>query len=70
MVLGTLIHELAHADGVQGRVSPQAAEDALIPCGLGHQRERDTGVDDPNTPFDPSIIGRFRASRPARYGYA
>lgn len=66
-VLATLIHELAHADGVEGRTSPQAAEDALIHCGLGHQRERDTGVDEPDTPFDPDIIGRLRVSRDTRY---
>ncbi|RYH11854.1 hypothetical protein [Tropicimonas sp. IMCC6043] len=56
-VLATLIHELAHVNGVRGAVSPQAAEDALIPCGLGRQSERDTSVDDPATPFDPGIIG-------------
>jgi len=62
-VLATLIHELAHVDGVVGRVSPRAAEDALIHCGLGKQRERDTGVDDPKTPFDPNILGQLTRLR-------
>jgi hypothetical protein len=70
MVLATLIHELAHANGVKGAVLPQAAEDALIHCGLGFQKERDTGNDDPNTPFDPNIIGRFQIARNTRYKYA
>lgn len=56
-VLATLIHELAHVDGVRGRISPLAAEDALLACGLGRQSERTTGVDDPRTPFDPTIRG-------------
>jgi hypothetical protein len=66
-VLATLIHELAHADGVDPAASPQDAENALIHCGLGYQRERDTGADDPDTPFDPDIIGRLRVSRNTRY---
>jgi len=57
MVLATLIHELAHVNGVRGRVSPQAAEDALLHCGLGKRSERTTGIDDPQTPFDPGISG-------------
>jgi len=56
-VLATLIHELTHVNGVKGAVSPRAAEDALLHCGLGRQTERDTGVDDPKTPYDPDIRG-------------
>ncbi|MDA1015771.1 MAG: hypothetical protein O3A00_15120 [Planctomycetota bacterium] len=56
-VLATLIHELAHVDGVRGSVSPRAAEDALLACGLGKRSEQTTGVDDPSTPYDPSIRG-------------
>lgn len=56
-VLATLIHELAHVDGVRGRLTPQAAEDALLSCGLGRRSERTSGVDDPRTPFDPTIGG-------------
>jgi len=56
-VLATLIHELAHVNGVRGRISPRAAEDALLHCGLGNRNERKTGVDDPKTPYDPSIRG-------------
>jgi hypothetical protein len=56
-VLATLIHELAHVNGVQGRLTPQAAEDALLSCGLGRRSERTSGVDDARTPFDPTIGG-------------
>ena len=56
-VLATLIHELAHVDGVVGSVSPMAAEDALLACGLGKRSERSSGIDDPSTPFDPRIRG-------------
>ena len=57
MVLATLIHELAHVNGVRGRVSPLAAENALLHCGLGKRSERSSGVDDPSTPFHPGIRG-------------
>ena len=56
-VLATLIHELTHVNGVRGRVSPRASEDALLACGLGRRSERTTGVDDPYTPYDPNIRG-------------
>lgn len=55
-VLATLIHELAHAGGAPGG-NDTRAERALVACGLGRASERDTGVDDPNTPFDPQIHG-------------
>jgi hypothetical protein len=56
-VLATLIHELAHVDGVRGRLTPRVAEDALLACGLGRRSERTTGVDDARTPYDPNIRG-------------
>jgi hypothetical protein len=55
-VLATLIHELAHADGAPGG-GDQRAERSLIACGLGYQSELTTGVDDPRTPYDPTISG-------------
>jgi hypothetical protein len=56
-VLATLVHELAHVDGVRGAVLPRAAELAVLACGLGKQSERTTGVDDPSTPYNPNISG-------------
>ncbi|MFC1642484.1 hypothetical protein ACFL5O_07330 [Myxococcota bacterium] len=55
-VLATLIHELAHINGAPGGVS-RAAEQALVACGLGRASELRTGVDDPDTPYDPSLSG-------------
>lgn len=68
-VLATLIHELAHTNGAPGGASP-LAERVLIACGLGHQHEQDTGVDDPSTPFDPGILGSLQqqaSSQEQRY---
>lgn len=56
-VLATLVHELAHVDGVRGAVLPRAAEWAVLACGLGKQSERTSGTDDPNTPYNPNISG-------------
>jgi hypothetical protein len=56
-VLATLVHELAHVNGVRGAVQPRAAELAVLACGLGKQSEATSGVDDPSTPFDPTIRG-------------
>ena len=56
-VLATLIHELAHVDGVRGALLPLAAEETLLHTGLGKQSEKTTGVDDPNTPYNPGIRG-------------
>ena len=58
-VLGTLIHELAHSNGAPiddalGNPSP-LAERALLACGLGKQSELTSGIDDPSTPYDPTI---------------
>jgi len=55
-VLGTLIHELAHSNGAPGGAD-KSAERALVACGLGRRSEQTTGVDDPQTPFDPDIGG-------------
>lgn len=55
-VLATLIHELAHVNGAPGGASP-LAERAVHACGMGRQSERDSGVDDPRTPYDPTIVG-------------
>ena len=55
-VLATLIHELAHLAGAPGRPS-RAAEDALIPCGLGYVSEQTSSTDDPFTPYDPNAAG-------------
>jgi hypothetical protein len=60
-VLGTLIHELAHSNGAPindalGNPSP-LAERALLACGLGKQSELTSGIDDPSTPYDPTIGG-------------
>lgn len=56
-VLATLVHELAHVNGVRGAVLPQAAERAVLACGLGKQSELTSGVDDPSTPYNPTIRG-------------
>lgn len=55
-VLATLIHELAHINGVPGGTD-RRAEEALLACGLGKQSEKRTGRDDPFTPYDPTIRG-------------
>ncbi len=56
-VLATLVHELAHVNGVRGAALPQAAERAVLACGLGRQSELTSGVDDPSTPYNPTIRG-------------
>jgi len=63
-VLATIIHELAHIDGAIGGAACDAggagcqdAEQAVLACGLGKQSELRTGVDDPATPYDPTIRG-------------
>ena len=56
-VLATLVHELAHVNGVRGSVDPKGAERAVLECGLGRRSELRTGVDDPFTPYDPTING-------------
>lgn len=56
-VLATLVHELAHVNGVRGAVDPQGAERAVLECGLGRQSELTSGVDDPFTPYNPTISG-------------
>ena len=55
-VLATLIHELAHVNGAPGGTDTRA-EEALLHTGLGNRREFRTGVDDPDTPYDPTITG-------------
>lgn len=55
-VLATLIHELAHSNGA-GLPPSRAAEEALLHCGLGRRSEKTSGVDDPRTPYDPSVEG-------------
>ena len=55
-VLATLIHELAHVDGAPGG-SDRRAEEALLHCGLGRWSEFKSGVDDPHSPYDPTIAG-------------
>lgn len=55
-VLATLIHELAHVNGAPGG-GDQRAEQALLHTGLGRWSEFGSGLDDPRTPYDPSISG-------------
>ena len=55
-MLGTLIHELAHANGAPGEAS-KAAEEALLHCGLGKLSELTSGRDDLGTPYVPGIEG-------------
>ena len=55
-VFGTLIHELAHANGAPGDAS-KAAEEALLHCGLGKLSELKSGRDDLGTPYVPGIEG-------------
>lgn len=55
-VLATLIHELAHINGAPGSRS-QAAEEALLHCGLGKRSEATSNIDDPRTPFVPLTDG-------------
>jgi hypothetical protein len=57
MVLASLVHELAHVNGVRGRLTPQAAELAVLACGMGRRSEFTSSVDDPSTPYDPTISG-------------
>ncbi|WP_029064743.1 hypothetical protein [Labrenzia sp. DG1229] len=54
-LFGTLIHEFAHINGVGS--SGHAAELALFACGMGSWKEFLTGIDDPDTPYDPTIDG-------------
>ncbi|MCX2722474.1 hypothetical protein [Roseibium salinum] len=54
-VLATIIHELAHVNGADG--TTDAAERAILACRLGSAAEHRTGVDDPRTPYDPTITG-------------
>jgi hypothetical protein len=56
-VLATLVHELAHVNGVDPATDVKGAERAVLECGLGRRSERRTGVDDPFTPYDPTIDG-------------
>jgi len=56
-VLATLVHELAHVNGVRGATNPKGAERAVLECGLGKDSELTSGVDDPFTPYDPTING-------------
>jgi hypothetical protein len=56
MVLGTLIHELAHVNEAPGGTD-QRAERALLHCGLGSWAELTSHIDDPRTPYDPGIGG-------------
>ena len=55
-VLATLVHELAHVDGAPDEPST-LAEQAVAVCRLGSFAERVSGVDDPRTPYDPTIQG-------------
>jgi hypothetical protein len=55
-VLATLVHELAHINGAPGG-SDTRAEQAVLACGMGRRAEQATGVDDPWTPYDPTIGG-------------
>lgn len=54
--LATVIHELAHLNGAPGGTDKRA-EEALLHTGLGKWSEFRSGVDDPNTPYDPTIGG-------------
>lgn len=56
VVLGTLIHELAHINGAPNTATVEA-EEALYHCGLGTDAEYLDGVDDPSTPYDPTSGG-------------
>jgi hypothetical protein len=55
VVLGVLIHELAHVNGAPKET--HAAEEAVLHCGLGHWSEKHTGIDNPHTPYIPGHIG-------------
>ena len=57
VVLGTLIHELAHIDGAPTAGGSTLAEEALYHCGLGTDAEYYGGEDDPSTPYDPRYGG-------------
>ncbi|WP_422376305.1 hypothetical protein [Roseibium sp.] len=57
MVLATLIHELAHYNGAPITGGNTSAEEAVYHCGLGTPKEYFGGVDDPRTPYDPTIGG-------------
>jgi hypothetical protein len=56
-VLASLIHELAHINGVPNAVADKRAEEALLHCGLGKKSEQTSGVDDPRTPYNPNFGG-------------
>jgi hypothetical protein len=48
---------MAHVNGASGNGGSQDAERAVLECGLGRRSELTTGVDDPWTPYDPTIGG-------------
>jgi len=54
-VLATLLHELAHVNGVDG--TGHKAEEAVLRCGLGKMSEFTSGIDDPSTPYRPNVVG-------------
>lgn len=64
-VCATIIHELAHINGAPGgsacsstcSAACRQAERAVLESGLGNPSERRSGVDDPATPYDPTICG-------------
>jgi len=57
-LLASLCHELAHTNGAdEDDPSGRQAEEAVLHCGMGYQSEKRSGVDDPFTPYSPTISG-------------
>ena len=57
VLLGTIIHELAHVNGAPITGGDTRAEEALYHCGLGTAKEYYDDVDDPSTPYTPGVGG-------------
>jgi len=55
--VGDAKKRLPLAPGVDEDFRDPAAERAVLECGLGNRSELRTGVDDPRTPYNPTIGG-------------
>jgi hypothetical protein len=57
-LLASLCHELAHTNGAdEDDPNGSQAEEAVLHCGMGYKKEKTSGVDDPFTPYNPTIHG-------------
>ena len=56
-LLASLCHELAHTNGADEDSDGRQAEEAVLHCGMGYAKEKQTGKDDPFTPYNPNVHG-------------